>query len=318
MSRNGRTRRRGFTLVELLVVIGIIALLISMLLPALNKARQAAETASCLAQLRSLGQASAIYQSQYRGSTVPLSQWSNGTFGNNRYRGFNLWGLLNVKAGSLAAVCPTALKLERPTWAPAQDVNRTLYSYKYNWLLTGSETNGTVMPWLPHATVRDAAPTTTYNPNPMKNVKNASETLMMICVPQLVAIQPNDLGGSDRGMDSATVKPSAVGTGTTQGMRNVNGAFHQTMRSLGPIHGTLKQSPYLSTLSDGSPALAGLTNVLYADGSARTVPIAQGQFINTADGANKMVLTDVTGNGNIRAGNECMIEGTRLDPTRTP
>jgi len=40
--------------------------------------------------------------------------------------------------------------------------------------------------------------------------------------------------------------------------------------------------------------------------------------VNTADGANKVVLNDTTGNGNIRAGNECMIEGTRLDPTRTP
>jgi prepilin-type N-terminal cleavage/methylation domain-containing protein/prepilin-type processing-associated H-X9-DG protein len=309
-------RPRGFTLVELLVVIGIIALLISMLLPALNKARAAAETASCLAQLRSLGQASAIYSSQYRGSTVPLSQWSNGTFGSNRYRGFNLWAMLGVKAGSLSAACPTALKMERPTWAAAQDVNRALYSYKYNWLLTGSETNGGVLPWLPHATVRDATPT--YNPNPMKNVKNASETLMIICYPQLVAIQPNDLGGSDRGMDSSTVKPSSTGTGQTQGMRLVNGEWHQTMRSLAPMHGQLKPSQYIATLSDGTPALAGLTNVLYADGSARTVPIVLGQFVNTADGANKVVLNDSTDNGNIRAGNECMIEGTRLDPTRTP
>src|SRR5687768_7239288 len=116
MSRNGRTRRSGFTLVELLVVIGIIALLISMLLPALNKARQAAETASCLAQLRGLGQAVAIYQAESRGSMVPLSQWSNGTFGSNRYRGFNVWGLLKVRAGSMTAVCPTAAKLEAPRW----------------------------------------------------------------------------------------------------------------------------------------------------------------------------------------------------------
>src|SRR5215204_3239764 len=88
MSRNHTHRRAGFTLVELLVVIGIIALLISMLLPALNKARQAAETASCLAQMRSLGQAAAIYQAQYRGSTPPLAQWCNGPFSGNAFRGF--------------------------------------------------------------------------------------------------------------------------------------------------------------------------------------------------------------------------------------
>ena len=73
------SRKKAFTLVELLVVVGIIATLVAMLLPALQKARQAAVTTNCLSNMRQSFLGFEMYKQAYQGY-IPQRASINGAY----------------------------------------------------------------------------------------------------------------------------------------------------------------------------------------------------------------------------------------------
>jgi len=71
-------RQRAFTVIELLVVVAIIAVLASMLMPAIAKTREAARRAQCLSNLRQIGIAALLYQNEFQVIPMPWYRYAGG------------------------------------------------------------------------------------------------------------------------------------------------------------------------------------------------------------------------------------------------
>ena len=108
---------RGFTLVELLVVIGIIALLVSILLPSLNRARRSAMTVQCASNMRQLAQAMLMYVQDNKG-VLPPATVSQSTAAPMMYPNGFAWGTELVKQE------PGLQSLARATVTPASSSRR--------------------------------------------------------------------------------------------------------------------------------------------------------------------------------------------------
>ena len=114
--------RRGFTLLELLVVIGVIAVLLGLLFPALGRAREAARTSVCLSNVRQITNAAIMYTSDHENTwpvipyreTATSAIWTSWTWGGATTSDYwpTAWGWLEAKRRPLNAYLYPDLVLE--------------------------------------------------------------------------------------------------------------------------------------------------------------------------------------------------------------
>lgn len=184
-----RQNRTAFTLVELLVVIGIIALLISILLPSLARARDAATSVSCMANLRQVGQALLLYADSNKGK-LPYSE-TQGMVGSNWGVTGNWWLEVSTILGT--DVGPTKERLSPVLRCPGAMVP----SGSVGWWRPDYQSHYAPNPrMIPNSYDRDwaadAANGPQMRPYQLSSVKDSSSKALVWDAPQITGLWMNN------------------------------------------------------------------------------------------------------------------------------
>lgn len=141
-------RLKGFTLVELLVVISIIALMMAILLPALSKARETAKRVVCASNLKSIMAGNLVYSQMFDGTFAPIGSYDKATDGSGSWVLTN-WPsnkvFMNILAKGKRSDAPTtvgsyAAPKSSVLYCPSDEITKNVYnavqgvswSYGYN------------------------------------------------------------------------------------------------------------------------------------------------------------------------------------------
>jgi prepilin-type N-terminal cleavage/methylation domain-containing protein len=288
-----RKRARGFTLIELLVVIAIIAILIGLLLPAVQKVREAASRTQCLNNMKQLGLAFQNYHDskqqfpaeyQYANTSTATVTFSGVTYPENTYQSLHTQILPYVEQGNQVPliVNPTTGVINPTGAAPVAiflcPSRRTTQvgaktDYCGAWTTQVNETLGLGWNTITNPQT-DGPPTLGVNLSAVTNGAGTSNTILL----SHKVMQPSNYFSTTDGSDPGWVYTDG-GAGGGDHMRCCDGGGGGCC---GPNLGYVLDCPTADENHMGGPHPVG-SPVLYADGSVRIYPYS---YTNTALGYN--------------------------------